>query len=57
MYPRNPTSGTFLGDEHGDTRSVLTGTGKDHTSSLGVPHSDDLTTVDGPDCDTLGNTF
>lgn len=57
MHPSNPTSGTLLGDERGDTRSVLTEWGKDHTSSLGVPHSDDLTTMDDPDCDTFGNTF
>ena len=34
-HPRNPTSGTLLGDERGDTRSVLPGWKKDHTSSLG----------------------
>ena len=34
-HPRNPTSGTLLGDERGDTRSVLPGWGKDHTSNLG----------------------
>lgn len=34
-HPRNPTSGTLLGHECGDTRLVLTWRGKDQTSSIG----------------------